>query len=1025
MKPHLNKFLGFAMVLLAAGASALAQTRAKPPPIPLPAKPAAPLPEKIEITPGPFQPTVDSLKRYECPEWFRDAKFGLWSHWGPQSVPMNDGWYARRMYEEGRKAYQYHVEHYGHPSVFGYKDIIQLWKAEKFDPAHVMQLYAEAGAKYFVTIGAHHDNFDLWDSKYHSWNSVNYGPQKDIVGLYREAARKQGLRFGVSEHIARSYSWFNPSHGADRQGPLAGVPYDGNDPRFAELYFTAHADSRVTYPTNAPEVVQRDWFYRVKDLLERYDVDLLYTDGAIPFGDVGCAFLADFYNSNLKRNGGRLQAVYNIKDIKDHGEYIDGACVLDVERGRLKDINAEPWQTCTSTGPWFYNRGINYAQEGTNAIRLLVDVVSKNGNLLLNVPQLPDGSFEPAAEQMLRDFGAWMKVNGEGIYATRPWKIFGEGGNLRVKDPKLDPANGATEKARADYTAEDIRFTRSKDGGTLYAFCLGQPTNAVRIVSLGVRAKLAEKPVAAVQLLGYPGKLDWQQQAEALVIKLPANLSPSPAIGFKIVLGTNQSVAGAINDDKMIRTPKPPQTPRINGPKIFGVRPGSPFLFRIPATGERPMTFAAEKLPAGLSLDAKSGIITGAVKERGSFVVTLVASNALGVAKREFRIEVGDRLALTPPMGWNSYYGFRLSISDKLIREQADAMVKSGLADHGWSYINLDEGWTMNPAAKDPLLNGTPREADGRIQFNGRFPDMKALADYVHGQGLKIGLYSSPGPLNCGGFVGSYQHEEQDAQTYADWGFDFLKYDWCSYKQIAKDDSVAEARKPYELMARALQKPQRDIVFSFCQYGMGNSPEWAADAGGNTWRTTRDIIDKWETVANYGFGQAGLEKFSGPGRWNDPDMLMVGVMARNTPSRLTADEQYTHVSLWCLLNAPLLIGGDLRKLDDFTLGLLTNDEVIEVNQDPLGQQASRIAQDATAQTEVWAKRMADGSRAVGLFNRSGQPAKVTATWGSLQLSSAQVVRDVWRQKNLGVFTNEFSATIPAHGVELIRVGVKK
>jgi hypothetical protein len=294
---------------------------------------------------------------------------------------------------------------------------------------------------------------------------------------------------------------------------------------------------------------------------------------------------------------------------------------------------------------------------------------------------------------------------------------------------------------------------------------------------------------------------------------------------------SNASVRASAPAQPVILTPKPSLTPRINGPKIYGVRLGSPFLFRIPTTGERPMTFAVENLPAGLTLDADLGIITGSLKEHGTFAVTLVASNALGVAQRGFRIEVGDRIALTPPMGWNSYYGFRLAISDKLIREQADAMVKSGLADHGWSYLNLDEGWTMNPAAKDPLLNGAPRESDGRIRSNGRFPDMKALCDYVHGKGLKIGLYSSPGPLNCGGFVGSYQHEEQDAQSYADWGFDFLKYDWCSYKQIAKDDSVAEARKPYELMSRALRKTRRDIVFSFCQYGMGNSPEWAARRG--------------------------------------------------------------------------------------------------------------------------------------------------------------------------------------------------
>lgn len=474
-----------------------------------------------------------------------------------------------------------------------------------------------------------------------------------------------------------------------------------------------------------------------------------------------------------------------------------------------------------------------------------------------------------------------------------------------------------------------------------------------------------------------------------------------------------------------IRTPPLPLTPRINGPKVFGVRPGSPFLFRIPATGERPMKFAVENLPVGLSLDAETGIISGSVKERGAFDLTLIASNSRGVAKRDFRIEIGDRLALTPPMGWNTYYGFRLAINDKLIRAQADAMVKSGLADHGWSYINLDEGWTMNPDAKDPLLNGAPREADGRIRPNGRFPDMAALCRDVHAKGLRIGLYSSPGPLNCGGFVGSYQHEEQDAKTYAEWGFDFLKYDWCSYEKIAKNDSVEELRKPYDLMAEALRKTNRDIVFSICQYGMGASHQWAADAGGNLWRTTRDIIDKWETVSRYGFGQAGLEKFSGPGRWNDPDMLMVGVMVKNTPSRLTPDEQYAQVSLWCLLSAPLFIGGDLTKLDEFTLNLLSNDEVLAVNQDPLGLQALRVAQDKSANTEVWAKRLEDGSRAIGLFNRSEKTETMSVSWSTLQCTEPQTVRDLWRQKDLGVFTNEFSIAVPAHGVELIRIQAKR
>ena len=315
-------------------------------------------------------------------------------------------------------------------------------------------------------------------------------------------------------------------------------------------------------------------------------------------------------------------------------------------------------------------------------------------------------------------------------------------------------------------------------------------------------------------------------------------------------------------------------------------------------------------------------------------------------------------------MGWNSWNCFACDVNEANVRAAADAMVASGLINHGWTYINIDDCWEAG------------RDADGNVLSNQKFPDMKALTDYVHSKGLKIGLYSSPGPKTCAGHEGSYKHEELDARRYGEWGFDYLKYDWCSYGEIVPNPDHDGFMKPYQVMRAALDKVPRDIVFSLCQYGMGNVWEWGAQVGGNCWRTTGDITDTWSSMAGIGFGQAGHEKFAGPGHWNDPDMLVVGYVgwsAKVRPTRLTPNEQYTHISLWCLLCSPLLIGCDMTKLDDFTLNLLTNDEVLDVSQDPLGRQAGRIAKNGSL--EIWAKDLEDGSKAVGLFNRGEDQAE--------------------------------------------------
>lgn len=452
--------------------------------------------------------------------------------------------------------------------------------------------------------------------------------------------------------------------------------------------------------------------------------------------------------------------------------------------------------------------------------------------------------------------------------------------------------------------------------------------------------------------------------------------------------------------------------PAIHGARVVGSTPGRPFLFLIPATGAPPLTFSAGRLPAGLKLDAHTGIISGSLQQPGTTVAELTVRGPKGSAKRSLTIVGGTRrLALTPPMGWNSWNVWAGSVDAAKVRAAADWMVKSGLAAHGYQYINIDDTWEGQ------------RDSNGEIQTNQKFGDMQALAQYVHSKGLKLGIYSSPGPRTCGGYEGSYGHEHQDADTYARWGIDYLKYDWCSYSGIAQGNSLDEVQKPYQVMRQALDNVPRDIVFSFCQYGMGSVWLWGADLGGNCWRTTGDINDSWNSLQNIGFSQDGHEKYAGPGHWNDPDMLVVGKLGWGPsihPTHLTPNEQLTHITLWSLLSAPLLLGCDLSQLDPWTTSLLTNDEVLDVNQDPLGRPAGRRSHDGMF--EVWARPLSDGTTAVGLFNRGPVQATVTAKWSDLGLNGRQPVRDLWQQKDLGAADGSFAAEVPAHGAVLVKIG---
>ena len=493
-----------------------------------------------------------------------------------------------------------------------------------------------------------------------------------------------------------------------------------------------------------------------------------------------------------------------------------------------------------------------------------------------------------------------------------------------------------------------------------------------------------------------------------------------------------------------ILTPAAPATPRINGANVFGVRPGSPFLYTIPATGERPMTFSVKNLPSGLKLDEKTGHITGTLKNKGEFNVTLRAKNSLGRAEKKFRIICGDQMALTPPMGWNSWNCFAGAVSQDRVKRAADAMVKSGLINHGWTYINVDDFWQNHRDSDDKTLQGKFRDEKGFIVPNSRFPDMKGLADYIHNLGLKAGLYSSPGPWTCGGCTASWQHEQQDAETYAKWGFDYLKYDWCSYGEVASGgDPTAKniplwgktatndagAIYPYSVMGKFLRGQQRDIVFSLCQYGMADVWKWGGSVNGNCWRTTGDIEDTWRSLSSIGFKQDKAAPFAKPGNWNDPDMLIVGEVGwgRTHPTRLTVDEQYTHISLWCLLASPLLIGCDMEKFDDFTLNLLGNDEVLAVDQDALGKEATCVIHNGDVR--IYERELEDGGRAVGCFNLGAQPVEISFNdFAKLNLSGKQTVRDLWRQKNVAMIDTAKDAlplTIPAHGVVLYKFTAAK
>lgn len=520
-----------------------------------------PVSEKNEpMMKGKFQPTWSSLENYQVPEWFRNAKFGIWAHWGPQCVEGSGDWMARSMYLEGSAEYKYHVEHYGHPSEVGFKDIIPLFKAEKWNPDALVAFYKKIGAQYFFALGNHHDNFDLWDSKYQAWNSKNMGPKRDILAEWEQAARKYELPFGISFHADHAWTWYEPSQRYDRNGPKAGVPYDGTltkadgkdkwwegyDPQ--ELYAQNHPMSKGSWVDgmihsqwawgNGASLPTQEYctnFYdRTVDAINRYNPDLIYFDVTVvpfyPISDAGLKIAAHFYNHNMATHKGKLEAVMLSKILDENQRK---AIVWDVERGAPNEIMEQPWQSCSCIGGWHYNTSIyenNWYKSAADVVKLLVDIVSKNGNLLLSVPLRADGTFDEKEEKILNEFGDWMNINKEAILDTRPWEIFGEG-PIAEADIKIN-AQGFNEGSYSKATAQEIRFTQTKKD--LYATVLAWPTEKqILIKSLSDESKLFPGKISRVELLGY-GKVSFTRTDKGLLINMPDKQVNKIAPVFKI-----------------------------------------------------------------------------------------------------------------------------------------------------------------------------------------------------------------------------------------------------------------------------------------------------------------------------------------------------------------------------------------------------------------------------------------------------------------------------------------------------------
>jgi alpha-L-fucosidase len=589
---------------------------------------------------------------------------------------MEGDWYARKMYQQGSPQYNDHLARWGHPSTNGWKDIVPLWKAENWDPEKLIELYKRAGAKYFVSMGSHHDDFFLWNSKLHKWNAVQVGPHRDVVGEWQAAAKKNGLPFGVSEHLGASFSWFQDSHKSDKTGPLAGVPYDGANSNYWDLYhFPAAPDDKSTWYTKDPRW-QQQWYNEIKELVDNYHPDLLYSDGPVPFGnEVGLSQIANLYNLSAADHSGKTEAIYNCK------ENSGGRWVQDYERGVGGGISPVPWQTDTSIGDWFYNKHWKY-QPLSWTVHMLVDITSKNGNLLLNVVLRPDGTLDPEVETMLQQLADWTAINGEAIYGTRPWLVFGEG---EVK------AKGGAFKENFTYSAKDIRFTTK--GAALYAIALGWPEeNKIAIRSLAATDDAKQNKIEKVELLGRAGELKFAQTTNGLTVELPGEKLSDLTCALRIT-GRNLKPA-PIPEAPAVAVPACIVTPDSQGRLIFSAADAALHgeHLKLEEQGGKP--------DIGYWDNADEWVAwTGRVDKPGTYQVSATIASANGDA--EFQLEAaGQKLngKVFRTAGWDKFA--TADIGTVEIKQAGNFTVVLRAKDLvAWQAINLNS-LHLTPVAK-------------------------------------------------------------------------------------------------------------------------------------------------------------------------------------------------------------------------------------------------------------------------------------------------------------------------------------
>jgi alpha-L-fucosidase/quercetin dioxygenase-like cupin family protein len=933
---------------------------------------------------APARSTTGDSAREARLAWFRDAKYGLFIHWGLYSIPAGE-WKGKTIPGIGEW-----IMNRGRIPAAEYGRLATQFNPVKFDADAWARLARDAGMKYIVITSKHHDGFALFKSKASSFNVVDATPfRRDVLKELAAACAKYGIRLGF--YYSQSQDWHEPN-GAGNDwdfGPDSLKDYDKYlrakaEPQVKELLTNYGPVALIWFDT--PRMMQGDRAHRFTEIVRALQPSTLI-DG------------------RLGESGDYISTGDNV---------IPGA------------VNAQAWEVpATINHTWGFRKDDKDWKSPGEVIFKLVDVVSKGGNYLLNVGPMANGEMPQAAQDVLRAAGTWLKANGEAVYGARPTPFgeeLGEASGRGTKNMRGQPLFLARSEYRVTTKPGKLYFTFFSDpGGTFDLPPFGNPVKRAYRLSDGAPMEVRSANGTRQLVLprfprDRPGFLAVNDPlATVIVVEFEGDTVRTPGAAEAGAIGITGN--WAVDNTGADGVPRRQYFDLVerNG-QIRGTIRATQFYYQVKEGSGTPDRFSFVgsmmdgKSERRVSYDAKLvGAELHLFSKRRPTDTAFVESVARRVPDSEGAYpsrtplpalhKVADNgLARTPPMGWNSWNKFAGRVDDAAVRAMADAMASSGMRDAGYQYINIDDTWEGG------------RDAQGNITTNKKFPDMKALADYVHSKGLKLGIYSSPGPNTCAGYEGSYGHEAQDARTYAAWGIDYLKYDWCGARNLYADEEMPQV---YQIMGDALLATGRPIVYSLCQYGRLDVWKWGPDVGGNLWRTTGDIRDAWESMSRIGFNQDSLASYAKPGHWNDPDMLEIG------NGGMTDDEYRTHMSLWSMLAAPLLAGNDLRTMTPTVHDILTNREVIAIDQDVGGTQGHRVS--TVGDIEIWTRPLADGSHAVAVFNRGAAAATVPVRWAEVGVTSHAAVRDLWAHANVDGRAAELTAAVPSHGVVMWRV----